>query len=397
MGRRGGIRAALAVAGAAMLVMTGAGAPAVAAPAAIGAFPVWTQTASTDFTGRLPASAGGGVIAVHTDAVNARVAESGTQAFLGAQTGFGQRFGTSRYQSYLTFGLAPASAPSTTTISLPTLAAGWGFALGDIDADMVTIAASDGGAGLTPAQLGAQDTAGTPYLNYCRNASPKPSGCSGAGPFDDFPFWCPDAASGAVCAGLPAFPTVVGQLADTYGAYDWFVPTVPVDTLTLTFRPQSGSPIFQLWIVAPASASTVSGAVTLDSGGPAPAGTTLALEQNGAPVLDVEAKPVIVPVAADGTFSFDTIDGDYELELLPPPGFADADPRVFPLAFTAAGGAVGLGTLRLTTLLAATGAVDVVPHLQLAVALVAAGLVLQLARFRNEKPRHRLRASPRRG
>lgn len=349
MGRMG-TSGAIAALAALLIVGGGAVGPAAAAPAPIGAFPVWTATSPTTFSGVLPAAAGGGVIGVVTDASSPTVAETGTAAFLGSQTGFGARFGSSRYQSYLSIGLAPLLAPSTTTIAIPaSMPAGWGLALGDIDADLVTITATGaGGVPLTPAQLGAQDTGlpGTPpaaFLNYCQGASPKPSGCGAGTTFTDAPIWCPDAASGG-CAGLPAYPTVLGNGTDTAGAYDWFVPTVPVEQVTLTFRLRLGIPSYQLWIVAPASASTVSGVAQLTPGVPAPTGTVLALEQGGAPVLDIEQQPVTVPVAADGSFAFDTIDGAYELEVVLPAGAA-APPGLAPIALSVAGGAVDLGAL----------------------------------------------------
>ncbi len=406
MGRARGMSTfAAAVLAAGLIVGGGAVGPAVAAPAPIGAFPVWTKTSATTFSGQLPAAAGGGVIGVVTDASSPTVAETGTAAFLGAQTGFGKRFGTSRYQSYLSIGLAPLLAPSTTTITIPaSMPAGWGLAVGDIDADTVTITATgSGGVPLTPAQLGAQDTGlpGTPapdLLNYCQGASPKPSGCGPGTTFTDAPIWCPDATFGG-CAGLPAYPTVVGSGTDTAGAYDWFVPTVPVEQVTLTFRLQLGIPSYQLWIVAPASASTVSGVVQLTPGVPAPAGTVLALEQAGAPVLDIEQQPVVIPLASDGSFAFDTADGAYELDVVLPPG-TPAPSGLAPLAFIAGGGAAALGTVAFAPVpavpvpaagpgaaeLPATGSAPGLPLL-LGLGLVALGTALALVRHRRIRGR----------
>lgn len=385
-----------AIAGLALTLSLAAGtrAPAVAATPPIGSFPVWTQLSPSTFTGQLAPAVGGGAISVSTTAANARVAETGQQAFLGAQTGFGQKFGSSRYQSYLTIGLAPTIPPAThgadsiTTVTLPALPVGWGFAVGDIDADMVTIGAVGGGSGgggaLTAAELNPQDTGGIPKLNYCDNASPKPSSCGTGTSFPDTPWWC------AVPAPAPCNPaapplTVVGNGVDTAGAYDWFVPTVSVTTLTLTYHWLSGIPSFQLWIVVPAPAATVSGHVVLTDGTAPPAGTTLELDHaDGTPVLDLTDAPVTIPVASDGTFSFAVEFGDYRVILDPPPGYQDADPALFPLAFTASSDVLDLGALSLTAELAATGW-DARPTFALAGTLLLLGVsatVVELCRRR---------------
>jgi len=352
-------------------------APAGAATPPVGSFPVWTQTSPTTFSGQFSTAAGGGAIGVTTTGGNARVAETGTASFLGAQTGFGQRFGSSRFQSYLTIGLAPSlpgighGADSVTTVTLPTLPAGWGFAVGDIDADMVSIDASGPGGALTAVQLGPQDTSGTPLLNYCANASPKPSSCGAGTTFTDAPWWCA-APGGGVCAPATRPRTVVGNGADTQGAYDWFVPTVGVTTLTLTYQWLTGIPSFQLWIVTPAPAAVVSGKILQPSGDPAPAGTTIVLEDAaGAPVPDIQNQPVTVPVAADGTFSLTTELGSYELAITTPEGFATPPP----IRFTATGDTVQLPTLALTAVLPATGT-DARPLFLAAGALLGLGLLL---------------------
>jgi hypothetical protein len=372
-----------------------AGSSAAAATPPIGSFPVWTQPTPSTFSGQLAPAVGGGTIAVTTTAANARVAETGQQAFLGAQTGFGGLFGSSRYQSYLTIGLAPTVPPAThgadsvTTVTLPPLPVGWGFAVGDIDADMVTIGAVGPGGALTAAQLNPQDTSGTPKLNYCDNASPKPSSCGTGTSFPDAPWWCPVPAAAPCNPAAPPL-TVVGNGVDTAGAYDWFVPTVSVTTLTLTYQWLRGVPSFQLWIVAPAPAATISGQVELTTGAPAPPGTTLELEHaDGTPVRDLTDAPLTVPVAADGSFTFPTEFGDYRLELDPPPGFQDADPAAFPLAFTASADTLDLGALALSAELAATGS-DARPAFALAGGLLLLGACFTVV----ELLRRRRRARP---
>lgn len=365
------------IVGVAVVVTIASATPAAAATPPVGSFPVWTQTSSSTFTGQFSTAAGGGVVGVTTTSGNARVAETGTASFLGAQTGFGQRFGSSRYQSYLTIGLAPAlpgvghGADSVTTVTLPTLPAGWGFAVGDIDADMVSIDATGPGGALTAAQLGPQDTGGTPLLNYCANASPKPSSCGAGTAFTDAPWWCPT-TGGGVCAPATRPRTVVGNGADTQGAYDWFVPTVGVTSLTLTYQWLTGIPSFQLWIVTPAPAAVVSGKIVQPTGDPAPAGTTIMLEDAaGTPVPDIQGQPVTVPIAADGTFSLTTELGSYELAIIPPEGFA----TVPPIRFAATGDTVQLPTLALTAVLPSTGT-DARPLFLAAGALLGLGVLL---------------------
>jgi LPXTG-motif cell wall-anchored protein len=177
---------------------------------------------------------------------------------------------------------------------------------------------------------------------------------------------------GGVCAPATRPRTVVGNGADTQGAYDWFVPTVGVSTLTLTCQWLTGIQSFQLWIVTPAPAAVVSGTILTPSGDPAPAGTTIVLEDAaGAPVPDIQNQPVTVPVAADGTFSLTTELGSYELVVTPPEGFATPPP----IRFTASGDTVQLPTLALTAVLPGTGT-DARPLFLAAGGLLGLGLLL---------------------
>ena len=104
--------------------------------------------------------------------------------------------------------LGPGSGPSviTYTFASGTPSGSWGFTLGDIDADTVTIEAED--------SLGNSVPTGGWYessFNYC-NVSPKPSGCP-TGTHTDVPTW------------NPATQTLTGNGSDTSGAAAWFVPT----------------------------------------------------------------------------------------------------------------------------------------------------------------------------
>jgi LPXTG-motif cell wall-anchored protein len=383
---------AVAVLAAATVLVGSAQEAAQAANPPVGSFPVWTQPTASTFSGQLSTAAGGGTIAVTTTASNARVADTGQAAFLGAQTGFGQKFGSSRYQSYLTIGLAPRVPPashgadSLTTVTLPTLPVGWGFAVGDIDADQVSIDASGPGGGLSAADLNPQDTGGTPILNYCSNAAPKPSGCGAGTTFTDHPWWC--ATPGAAPCATATLPrTVVGNGVDTSGAYDWFVPTVSVSTLTFTCQWLSGIPTFQLWIVVPSAATVVSGHLDVPTGAPSP---TLSIEHgDGSPVLDLLSAPLVVPVASDGGYTFTTEVGDYRLQVDPPAGYQAAGTST--VAFTASGDAISLPTLSLAAVLPATGT-DAAPLFAAAASLLVLGVGLNAGLLLLRRSRRRRRA-----
>lgn len=160
---------------------------------------------------------------------------SGATTFLGAQTPFGMKYGSSVDKPYALLRQAGAGVPSVTTFTFagPTPTSDWAFALGDIDADLVTVAAfGPGGVPVPTASLGWKSA-----FNYCQN-TPKPAGCVGPGPFPDLPTW------------NPVTSTLMGSGPDTFGAAGWFEPTVPITTLTLTFAAQSGIPVYQVWMAS---------------------------------------------------------------------------------------------------------------------------------------------------
>ena len=347
------------------LLMT-ASAPASAATPPVGSYATFAATAPGSFDVSFSAnSAFPAAQVVTTD--TAGVAASGKSAFLGESTGFGAQFGSSRLQPYLTLGVS-----STVVTFDATTAPGFGFALGDIDADYVTIAATGPGGPLTAAELGV----GGGALNYCNNV-PKPSGCGAGTSFADAPTWCPDPTAAPVCAGY-ALPTLVGSGSNTLGAYGWFVPRVPVTAITLDYGALIGFPSYQLWLAAPAPAATVAGRLVVD-GGTVPPGTELALlTGTGEAVRDIEDEPVTVPVAPDGAYSFVTELGSYQLDVILPPGSTLVDPPNLVFSVTVD---VDLGVLAIVdpNQLAATG-VDPLPLVLLAGGLGVVGLVLRRAR-----------------
>ncbi|WP_052433300.1 hypothetical protein [Streptacidiphilus carbonis] len=228
---------------------------------------------------------------------------SGSSAYLNDSTPFGSAYGSSRGHAYLALRTATGLQPSVTTIDFarPT-PVGWGFALGDVDADHVKVTATGAdGSLLTAAQLGFQGS-----FNYCQG-TPKPSACTGNGPFTDMPHW--DAAT----------TTLIGSnTGDTSGASGWLRPTVPVKSLTLTFSVQSGIPVYQIW--AATKTVQVSGRITSECGTHDPAELEL-LDSNGDPVLNAAGHPVTTTSHDDGSYSFpDLAEGSYRVALRVPEG-----------------------------------------------------------------------------
>lgn len=159
---------------------------------------------------------------------------SGKSTFLNDSTPFGEEFGSSRDHEYLQFNAVSSTKPSTTTITFatPAPANGWGFALGDIDAEKVQVKATGAdGKALSADALGWKDA-----FNYCEH-TPRPTTCT-SGPFTDKPTW--DGSTG----------TLSGHGPDTEGASGWFMPTRPVKSLTLVYTVLTGIPLAQLWVAA---------------------------------------------------------------------------------------------------------------------------------------------------
>ncbi|MFJ8041732.1 Ig-like domain-containing protein [Kitasatospora sp. NPDC096147] len=273
---------------------------AAAAPAAASG----TEYGAWDLPGRrltVPA-AGFPAASVTTDSTNPTT-PSGSSSFLNRATPFGAAFGSSQGLPYLSLRAASGNSPSTTTLAFETAppAGSWGFALGDVDADTVTVSgtAADGSA-LTAADLGFRGA-----FTYC-TGSPLPSGCGG--PQTDLPRW--DAATA----------TLVGSGADTSGAAGWFRPAKAVRSLTLTFTVQTGIPLYQLWVAADTTA--VAGRVGA-TGCAAPDRTTLALlAADGTPVTGPDGRPVTTTTAPDGSYAFTGLAaGAHRVRVEPPPGY----------------------------------------------------------------------------
>ncbi|WP_144758616.1 carboxypeptidase-like regulatory domain-containing protein [Curtobacterium sp. 9128] len=179
----------------------------------------------------------------------------GASTWQSAATGPGAIYGSSRGNSYINLRPAAnnATSPSVTTYSFaaPTPAGGWSFVLGDVDADQATISAVvQGGGAATGAQLGYQSSYNSCSVESAGGPScdPDPDGTTGR----DVPNW------------NEGTRTLTGNAAaaDTDGASAWFTPTVPLESLTISYQWRSGFPVYQTWFANRTSA--LSGAATLD-------------------------------------------------------------------------------------------------------------------------------------
>ena len=265
----------------------------------------WAQAGSSGaWTGTTTLSAAGFPVGALTSTSSALTIPTGASAFLSSDTPFGAVFPDSAGHPYANIGTATSRAPSTTTITFatPTPAAGWGFAVGDIDADTVQIAATDASNAVVPvAGLGWQSA-----FNYCAT-SPRPSSCTGPGPFTDLPSW------------NPATATVIGSGTDTSGAAGWFEPTVALKSITVTFALQLGVPLFQLRL------ATLSVPLTGQVGGVTPELAALGIQldllhSDGTPVVDPVGAAVTATADDAGAFEFPSVvDGSYLLDIKSPP------------------------------------------------------------------------------
>ncbi len=153
---------------------------------------------------------------------------SGASGALGAGTPPGAKYGTSAGNPYLV--LRPRAdtptTPSTTTYTFdaPTPDTGWAFVLGDVDADAVTVRATDEtGAAVPAAEV---DSWFRGSFNYAGGA--------------DQPTW--DGPSSTLTGNAGAL--------DTDGAAGWFEPDVRLTSLTLAFTRRAGFPVYQTWFVS---------------------------------------------------------------------------------------------------------------------------------------------------
>lgn len=136
-------------------------------------------------------------------------------------TPFSQVYGSSQQSGYASVQCASADREAIFTFDEPTVP-GFGFNLGDVDAENVFLKALDeDGNELTGAELGYQSS-----FNYESQAG-------------DVPVW------------VQADKKLQGSGSDTNGASAWFQPTKPIKSLVLTCNTIIGSPAYQLWMASP--------------------------------------------------------------------------------------------------------------------------------------------------
>ncbi|ROP66139.1 carboxypeptidase regulatory-like domain-containing protein [Curtobacterium sp. ZW137] len=234
---------------------------------------------------------------------------SGASTWQGSSTGPGGRYGSSRGNTYINqrpnsdSPTAAAASTTTYTFATPTPAGSWSFVLGDIDADQATITATVQGGGVaTGAQLGYQGS-----YNSCSTVSvggwscPADPGNVPAG--SDVPSYNVSSTAGLLVGNV--------QANDTSGATAWFTPTVPLDSLTVTYQARSGFPVYQTWFASRTAALT--GTATLD-GTPIPGATVTVTAPRGTVYTTT--------TAADGTYSFPSLPqiAGYTVVVTPPEG-----------------------------------------------------------------------------
>lgn len=202
---------------------------------------------SWQISGQSPAYAGsvalGGGFPQTTFAATSRVAalQSGASTYLPAGSAPGLVFGSSQGRGYINQrpvqDTLTGPGTITYTFAAPTPSGAWGFVLGDIDADKAVVTALDAnGAPVPVADLGFQGA-----FNYCDAPTPRP--CTGdvvGGNIQfDLPTWDPATAT-LLGSGF-------GTNTDTSGASGWFMPQVPLSSLTITYTRLSGLPVYQTW------------------------------------------------------------------------------------------------------------------------------------------------------
>lgn len=199
-----------------------------------GIYATWTASGTT-----VSAAVAGTAFPTISGTVVDGTVSTAVSATLTGSSPFGQAYGTSSGKTYLSNGLSAGKNSSTTTLtfSAATPVGTWGFALGDVDAESVTVTA-------TNATGTAVSTA-----NWFQSSFNYQSGNT------DQPTW------------NSANTTLVGNAIDTSGAAGWFKPTVAIKTITLVQTKLSGFPSYQLWLATdtqpiPAVTPTASASVT---------------------------------------------------------------------------------------------------------------------------------------
>jgi len=250
--RRATLAAIVSVATAGVLVLGVGAAPASAAPS--DGYASWTVAGTPgNFTGTLTLPAGFPATTVASTS-SSFATSSGNSSYLPAVSPAGVLVGSSRAKPYVSINPTSTTQPSTTTFTFltPTPVGVWGAAFGDIDAESLTITATDA----TGAPVAAADL-GVTAFNYCDGA---PNSCTAP----PLPLVLPTLTSTAtsVTAGDPLCPGTLGS-CNSQGGSVWIAPLVALSTLSISSTFKAGSPAAQMWFAS--VARTVAGVITLGS------------------------------------------------------------------------------------------------------------------------------------
>ncbi|ROS52759.1 carboxypeptidase-like regulatory domain-containing protein [Frigoribacterium sp. PhB24] len=342
------------------LVLGGAASASAAGPGTVGWADFAVDGTARAYTGTMTLP-GDFPQATFTSTSRQATIPSGSSTWQGTGTPVGAEYDSSRGRPYLNLRptqdspTAAAASATTYTFDRATPTSDWSFVLGDVDADQVTVSATDAaGAAVPVGALGFQST-----YNYCRTAAGGPSPSCDAAGSRDVPTW--NATTGVLTGNAAA--------ADTEGAAAWFSPSVPLSTLTFTYQQRSGFPVYQTWFVT--KTFTASGVATSD--GEAYAGATVTL------VDTVTGQSRTTTTDATGAYAFPgLVSGrDYSVDVATPGAAADVpaqavtvdgDDVVRDVAFTGATAPVAV-TLPVTLVQAAAdGTTAPVPDRELSIA-----------------------------
>lgn len=182
--------------------------------------------------------------------VNSTQTVAKSQTLIGSSP-FGLQYGTSRGSTYLLTAVASGQATGSVTLTFDSapIAGTWGMALGDVDAENVTVTAKD--------SAGRRLDMNEFFIESFNTATGQ----------TDTPTWD------------PLTETLMGSGADTNGASAWFTPSGDVKTITLTQKKLSGFPQYALWIAtdleqpAPAVSSSPASASASSSASPSASAT----------------------------------------------------------------------------------------------------------------------------
>ena len=244
---------------------------------------------------------------------NVKTADDGQPVRLGSSdviaqgTPWGSVFGSSAGSRYLSVRVTRSTgtvATATYEFSRPLPPGSWGFTLGDIDVDQAAVRARTGtGELLSGAEIaGSVGNASVPF-NFLGTASLT------------LPQWLPTAVGGM----LRGFN---GQDGETEGDAGWFMPSRPVQQLTVTFQAQAGggSPSYRTWFAV--VAHPITGTVLREDTGKAVEGDVLTLTDPDGNVLDVTTSD------ANGNYAFPNVYAQpgYTVTMRPPPGLTTVGP-----------------------------------------------------------------------